>query len=257
MTTRTVESYGEHPLQVGEWWVPNDGAGTLPTVVLIHGGYWRKRYDLHLEDAVAGALAERGFLVWNLDYRSSAEPWPTTLSDVAAGYDHLVSSSLAERVDRKRIAVAGHSAGGHLALWLAGRHRLPAGAPGAATPATLTPALAVAQAPVASLVTAAHERLGHRAAVALTGGSPAKVPERYAVADPMALLPTGVPSVCIHSAGDGPVPLSQSEAYVAAALAAGDQSELRLVPGDHFAHLDPASPACAALWLALAPLAPG
>jgi acetyl esterase/lipase len=249
---RVVEQYGELPRQLGEWWVPASApAGPLPTVVLVHGGYWRPRYDLSLEHALAADLAGRGFLCWNLDYRPSSEAWPATLSDVAAGYDHLTAGAYADRVDAARIAVVGHSAGGQLALWLASRERLPAGAPGSPTGAP-RPALVVAQAPVAALGAAHAERLGGGAVDALLGGGPAQVPERYAAADPLRLLPTGVMSVLVHAAGDDTVPLSQSETYARAAREAGDDCRLVTFTGGHFEHLDPASQACALLHDALA-----
>ena len=246
------ERYGHGPRQVGEWWLPDaPPAGLLPTVVLVHGGFWRDAYDLTLEHAVAADLAARGWLVWNVDYRPSSEPWPAPLSDVAAAYDHLRRGRFADRVDARRTAVVGHSAGGHLALWLASRSRLPAGAPGAGdVPA---PALVVAQAPVAALEPAAALRLGSGAVQALLGGEPADVPDRLAVADPLTLLPTGVPTVCVHGTGDTTVPISLSEAYVAAA---GPGAELVSYDGGHFEHLDPTSEAVAALHGALARLRP-
>src|SRR3546814_815745 len=123
---RRGEEYGSHPRQRGEWWFPVE-PGARPTVVLVHGGYWRDAYDLTLEDRVAHDLAARGYLVWHVDYRPSSAGWPATLEDVAAAYDHLVTC---DRVDPARISVVGHSAGGHLALWLASRHNLPDHAPG-------------------------------------------------------------------------------------------------------------------------------
>ena len=255
-TVRTLDRYGDAPLQRGQWWLPpgEEGRrGLLPTVVLVHGGYWEPGYDRSLEDAVAADLAGRGFLVWNIDYAAADLPWPATLLDVAAAHDHLVTGIHAGRVDPRRTAVVGHSAGGHLALWLASRRRLPEGAPGAA-PRAPQPALVVAQAPVAALTDAARQGLGGGAALALVDGDPTGVPERYRVADPAALLPTGVPAVLLHSAEDALVPLSQSETYVAAARAAGDDARLVLVPGDHFEHLRPASPAVEELRRALAGL---
>jgi hypothetical protein len=103
---RLTESYGSERLQQGEWFVPA-GESVVPTVVLVHGGFWRKQYDRHLEDKVATDLAERGYLCWNLDYRSSAVPWPATLTDVAKGYDHLTAGRFADRVDRHRVAASG------------------------------------------------------------------------------------------------------------------------------------------------------
>ncbi|MCU1691730.1 MAG: hypothetical protein JWM64_821 [Frankiales bacterium] len=271
-TQRVKERYGAGPRQTGEWWVPpGGGTGVLPTVVLVHGGYWRAQYGPSLEDAVAADLAGRGFLVWNVDYAPSSTAWPATLRHAALAYDHVGAGTLAGRVDLERVAVVGHSAGGHLALWLASRAEVPAGGPGAVAQgrpgwigtATATPTadgtgsapsrtppvrgvaplprLVVAQAPVASLAEGARLDLGGGAVQALLGGSPAQVPERYRAADPVALLPTRVRSVLVHGDDDGLVPVSQSEQYAAAATAAGDDCRLVRVPGDHFVHLDPGS----------------
>jgi acetyl esterase/lipase len=249
-TVRTVDRYGEQPQQDGQWWVPPDVTGRLPTVVLVHGGYWRRGFDRSLEDDVAADFVGLGYLVWNVDYRSSAQPWPTTLADAAAAYDVLATGTHADLVDPARVAVVGHSAGGHLALWLASRDRLPAGAPGHGRRGP-APSLVVAQAPVAALVDASKAGLGGGAVDALLGGTPSEVPERYAVADPVALLPTGVRVVCVHGERDDVVPPSQSEVYVATAQAAGDDASLVVVPGGHFEHLDPRSQAVEALRTAL------
>jgi len=246
-TTRAKDRYGDTARQVGEWWLPAE-PGPRPTVVLVHGGYWRDTYDLTLEDALAADLAGRGYVVWNIDYAPSSEPWPATLTDAAAAYDHTFTGLHADRVDAGKVAVVGHSAGGHLALWLASRTNLPAGAPGMGD--HVVPALAVPQAPVASLLTASKLGLGGGAVDALLGGSPAKVPERYAIADPVALVPSGVRTVLVHGTGDDIVPLSQSEDYLKVAK---DCSLVR-VPGGHFTHLDPTSEACQALRTALATL---
>jgi acetyl esterase/lipase len=246
--TRQVERYGEGPLQRAEWFLP-DAAEPLPTVMLVHGGFWRPRYDRSIEEAVALDLCERGYLCWSIDYAGSDAPWPTTLLDVAAAYDHLLSS---DRVDRDRIAVVGHSAGGHLALWLASRHRLPDDAPGAASSGSPRPKLCVAQGAVAALGIAARQHLGADAPQALVGGGPDEVPERYAVADPFALLPIGVRTVLIHGTDDDNVPVSQAERYVSAATAVGDDATLIRYQGGHFEHLEPASEAVELLRRSLA-----
>lgn len=240
------EAYGGLPRQVGQWWLPPEPAGPGPAVVLVHGGFWRARYDLTLQDPVAADLAGRGLLVWNVDYRASDAPWPATLDDAAAAYDALGHGRYASLVDPARIAVVGHSAGGHLALWLASRrpgHARPAGVP--------APRLVVAQAPVAALVEGAVTGLGRGAVDAFVGGSPHALPERYDVADPALPLPTGVRTVLVHGEDDDVVPISQSETYVQRARAAGDDSTLVRVPGGHFPHLEPGSAAVQALVAAL------
>ena len=240
-----LDRYGAEPRQHGEWWLPAGRSEPGPLVVLVHGGYWRDRYDLTLEHPVAADLADRGFLVWNIDYAPSTEPWPATLTDAAAAYDHAFHGRYGGLVDPSRVAVVGHSAGGHLALWLASRSKLPPGAPGAGE--HVVPARAVPQAPVAALAHGYALGLGGGAVAALLGGGPTELPERYAVTDPLALAPTGVPTTIVHGTGDDVVPLSQSTDYVAAS----PETLLVTVPGGHFEHLDPATEACDRLRQAL------
>ena len=87
----------------------------------MHGGFWQPGYDRHLEDDVAEVLAADGFAVWNIDYALADTEWPATLLDAAAAMDHVARSRFTPRLDLARVAVVGHSAGGHLALWLASR----------------------------------------------------------------------------------------------------------------------------------------
>ena len=153
-------------------------------------------------------------------------------------------------VDSTRVVTVGHSAGGHLALWLAARHRLPEGAPGAGP--RLRPSGAVSQAGVSDLVAGAEAGLGGGACQALLGGEPGEVPERYAVASPAALLPLGVPQLLVHGARDDLVPPGQSRDYAAAARASGDAVDLvELGDADHFDVIETSDPAWAAVidWL--------
>jgi acetyl esterase/lipase len=141
-----------------------------------------------------------------------------------------------------RVVGVGHSAGGHLAVWLDARPGLPAGAPGAGPAVRLSGV--VSQAGVLDLDDAAEQDLGSGAVAALLGGLPSAVKERYGLASPVARLPVGVPVVCVHGTADDRVPLRQSERFVSAARAAGDPVELVVLDGvDHFAVIDPATAA--------------
>jgi acetyl esterase/lipase len=236
-------SYGAAPECFGELW-PGRGDGPRPVVVLVHGGFWRSRWRLDLMHAVAADLQRRGAAVWNLEYRrvgSAGGGWPGTFEDVAAGFDALGGLAGRHRLDLDRVAVVGHSAGGHLALWLAGRARLERG-PGARP--RLLPALAVALAGVCDLVEAARRHLSQDAVVDLLGGDPEQRPEAYRLASPAALLPLGVPQVLVHGTADDSVPFELSERYAAAATRRGDACELVALDGvDHFALIEPATAA--------------
>ena len=217
-------SYGDQPAQFGELYRPaeprHDGV-----VVVLHGGFWRARYDCDLGRPLAADLAAHGFTAWNVEYRrvGAGGGWPQTVEDVGAAIDHLAELEL----DSSRVVTVGHSAGGHLAVWAA------AARPEARVPVTA----AVAQAGVLDLAVAARTAVGQTAVPDLLGGGPDDVPDRYAAADPIRHVPPPVPVVCVHARGDDVVPFAQSEAYVAAA---GGRAVLREVPGDHFTVIDPA-----------------
>jgi acetyl esterase/lipase len=245
-TAPVRHSYGPDPSQFGQLYRPN-GTPHAGTIVLIHGGFWLAQYDLSLDAPMAQDLVRRGYVVWNLEYRRVGDGggWPTTLDDVAAGIDHLATLG----VDTTHVVAIGHSAGGQLAAWAAGRATLPATAPGARPRVVVT--AVVSQAGVLDLATACNQRVGGSAESDFIGGTPAQQPERYAWADPIQQVPLPAPVLCVHSRADANVPFAQSSAYVAAATKAGARATLTEVPGDHFTLIDPTSPAWAVVVAAL------
>lgn len=236
--------YGPHPSQFGELTLP---AGTGPVrgvVVVVHGGFWRRTYGLELGRPLAEDLVAHGLAAWNIEYRRVGGDggWPATFDDVAAAVDLLAGAgqqAAGGRLDLRQVVAVGHSAGGHLAAWLAARPGLPAGAPGAGPVVALRGV--VSQAGVLDLVDAAERRVGGSAVPDLIGGLPADLPDRYALASPIARLPFPTPVVCVHGDADVNVPIRQSERFVAAA---GQGAELvRLRGVDHFAVIDPGTEA--------------
>jgi acetyl esterase/lipase len=257
-------AYGGGSEQVADVWLPAalaDG-DRAPLLIAVHGGFWREEHDRTHLGHLAAAMAGRGWAVAVPEYRRTGASggWPATFDDVAAAVDRLpalVGAAVAERGLRllPRAVLLGHSAGGHLVLWAASRHRLPAGSRWyRAAPGDV--AAVVALAPVARLAEAARAGLDEGAAELLVGGTPEQVPQRYAEADPSGLLPSGVPTVVLHGENDAQASVRMSVSLAADARAAGDAMQLTVLPGvEHFGLIDPLAPAFAHTVAALDALA--
>lgn len=219
-------TYGTDPSQFVELHRPPGAPRGV--VVVIHGGFWKSAYDHTLGTPLARSLAEQGWTAWNIEYRrvGNGGGTPETFDDVAAAIDALAD---VDGLDLSTVVTLGHSAGGHLAVWAAGR-------PDPAVRVTH----AISQAGVLDLVASERAGLGGGAAASLLGHTPGPDDAQW---DPQQQAPLDVPVWCVHGVDDTVVPLSQSEAYVAAARAAGAEAELVRVEGDHFVVIDPATPA--------------
>jgi acetyl esterase/lipase len=227
------------------------GAGRLglPLVIFLHGGFWRARYDRTHTGPLAEALAAAGFAVCTPEFRRTGQAgggWPGTFDDVAAAVDALpglvaeVAGAGSDVVDVGRVVLGGHSAGGHLALWAAGRSRLPVGERWHSLDSGVIGVVGLAG--VCDLAGCFRQGLGGNAAGDLMGGGPDEVGERYAVADPMGLVPTGTAVRLVHGTRDRIVPVQLSKDYAAQAEAAGDDVRCDLVRGGgHFGVIDPLS----------------
>ena len=206
-------------------------------VVVVHGGYWRARYDRSLMSELCLDLAGHGLAAWNLEYRrvGGGGGWPQTFEDVAAGIDLL--AELDVPLDLGRVGAVGHSAGGQLAFWAAARPMLPTGAPGAEPRMRI--GAVVSQAGVLDLRLAARLTPSNEPTQALLG-DPEEQEGRYALGSPRERLPLGIPQLLLHGDRDDTVSLRIAESYARAASAAADPCELVVLEGvGHFEHIDP------------------
>ena len=244
---RTV-SYGPRPEHVIDLRFPRGRAAASlppPLVVLVHGGFWRPAYDRSHLGPMADALAGAGYLVAVPEYRRAgmSAGWTGPFDDIALALAQVGTVAGEHGADLGRATWAGHSAGGHLVLWAAGRPGLPAGSPWRG-PCAATKVVSLAG--CNSLRLCAEWNLGDGAARNLMGGLPGDVPERYAVADPAALPRPRVPVTLVHGTADDRVPVAMSRLTPSGRL-------IEIEGAGHFDLIDPDSAAWPQVLAALTP----
>lgn len=230
-------SYGDDPSQFGDLFLPPSNVAPISVVLLLHGGCWRAQYGLEPMGKMCRAIADHGVAVWSLEYRrlGNGGGWPHTFLDAAHGVDLLRKIAPEYNLDLNNVVVSGHSAGGHLALWLAARPQLPADSP-IYTPNPLTFKSVVALAPVCDLERAVAWDICVDAADVLVGGHPRKVWGNYYQGSPSNLLPLGVRHITMNGSHDDIVPLAYVTPFVETAQQLGDDA--LLIPVQNVGHFE-------------------
>jgi acetyl esterase/lipase len=236
-------AYGAAPSQYAEVFRPT-GPGPFPVVVLVHGGCYLKEFaGIQQFRNIAGALATQGIAVWNVEYRRVDEPgggYPGTYEDMIAALHALGANAAGYNIDVSRVVAVGHSAGGHLVQWTAGRSRIPAS----------SPLYRSRFLPIREIVSLGGiNDLSHWTdlcgfdLVKLTGSATPNRPNVLSDTSPAELLPNGSHTVLITGELDQQVPLSVATRFAGKARAAGDQIEILALPGaSHFDEAAATSP---------------
>lgn len=236
--------YGEHPENFGILRVP-ETQEPPPVIVVIHGGMWRVIYNLDYMEPVCEELTAEGWATWNIEYRrvGNGGGFPTTFQDVARAVDFVRELAPRFKLDLTRVIVMGHSAGGHLALWVAARHCIaPASELYETGSNALQPRAVISLAGITNLSAGLEQNMSNGIVKELIGGTRQEFSERYAATSPAELLPIGVRQLLIHGTNDDSVPYPMSEDYRAAAVELGDDVTLVTLPGaGHFEMVTPGS----------------
>ncbi len=217
--------YGKDPSQFGDLYLPK-GPRPYPVVLFIHGGFWKNTSSLDSVSQCCAALARAGAAVWSLEYRRLGDPggnWLGMSDDIIHGAQHLVTLQARYTLDLARTIAAGHSAGGHLALWLAAQRVIDLRG-------------VVPLAAISDLRRAWALQLDGGVVRELLGGTPEQIPQRYAAASPSELLPISVPQRLLHGTADNVVPFDMSRRFAKAS------SNAKLIPlpgAGHFDLIDP------------------
>ncbi|MFC5459065.1 alpha/beta hydrolase family protein [Massilia niabensis] len=230
-------TYGPAPSQYAELFLP-EGAGPFPVAVLVHGGCWTAKFGgiTQLRN-MAGALRERGIAVWNVEYRRVDEAgggYPGMYQDMHAAVDALSAQASASRLDLRRVVAVGHSAGGQLVQWIAGRSRIPAASPLYRAGSGMLPVRAVVS--LGGLADLRRERELIKSSCGrdtpeLAGQPSAARPDVYADTNAAELMPNGSHTILVTGELDTISPPRVAHDYAARALAAGDSAEVVILPG--------------------------
>ncbi|HZV63413.1 MAG TPA: alpha/beta hydrolase [Telluria sp.] len=241
-------AYGSAPSQYAELFRPA-GAGPFPVLVLVHGGCWTVQFGGIVQMRnVAGALAAQGIAVWNVEYRRVDEEgggYPGSYQDIGAALDKLGAEAATYQLDIRRVAAMGHSAGGQLVQWSAGRARIPASSPLFAA-APLAPREIISLGGLADL---RHEkdlikRSCGRDTEQLAGQPSASRPDVFSDTNAAELMPNGSHTVLVTGELDTISPPRAAHDYAARANAAGDRAEVVILPkASHYDEVAASSPA--------------
>jgi len=240
-------AYGEAPSQRIEAFLPVPD-GPTPVVVFISGGCYVTRYGGPAQvRPVLAELRDQGVAVWSVGYRRSDEggTFPNMFTDVATAIDRLKTEGPRLGLDLSRIVFVGHSAGGHLALWAAGRSRIPVSSPLHADDPVRPIGLVAVAAPgdIAPLRQIADQECGPGVFDAVVGMPSEARPDVFADTSPSRLVPYGIPVRLIDGSDDDVVPPFIMAAFEGQARNAGDDVALEIVPSaDHIDVITPGEP---------------
>jgi acetyl esterase/lipase len=228
-------SYGPGEKQFGDLYLPSE-PGLRPVILLVHGGAWQSAATVESTQAAAIELAKLGYAVWNIEYRALGDDgggFPGTFADVGAGTDALRKLARTHPLDLSCVVAVGHSAGGHLAMWIAGRKRLPRSSPvHASTPLPIRGVVDLAGPP--DLRTGhdlSNAAAGEGAIETLIGADRRGFDAALKDTSPAELLPFGIRQILLFGGQDTVVPAEQGAIFQRNAAARGEKVDLRIVAG--------------------------
>ncbi|QZY50720.1 alpha/beta hydrolase [Leucobacter tenebrionis] len=243
--------YDEHPLTFGNLRLPDGATGKdSPLVILIHGGQWESSFTLDYMEPLAEALTEAGVATWNIEFRRLNNPgggYPGMFHDVSNGIDFARQLAQNYPIDAERIVLLGHSSGGHLAAWAAGRQNLPQD----------SELLDSDPLPVRGIVDLAGVldleyaySAGRTDILEVVGvGNGEELGRLATEVSPIELFPRGIPQTLVIGSDDSPWRLESQERYKTRGETEGDVLDLIVLDGaNHFDVVDP----CTEAWTPIA-----
>ena len=242
--SRNLIHYGDASMQFGELRLPvTSNDAPLPLVIIIHGGCWVTDFaDYRFMDNFSAAITELGYVTWNIEYRAigTGGEWPVIFQDIGQAIDYVETLAQNYAIDTTKVAIIGHSAGGHLALWAASRQQIPSNSVlYKSNPLTIKGVISLAG--IANVLgnnscnTLANEVIG----VPITEYNN-NLFSRLNETSPLQMLPTNTKTILISGSNDTIVPPAMGDEYSINAIEKADESSHYIFQElDHFDLIDP------------------
>lgn len=231
------EKYGNDEYQIGDLYIPKKTS--KGTVCLLHGGFWKMPYDKNQLTEIAKKLVENNFSVWNIEYRRVGyikSGYPEIFNDVVDAINQLKKlSKKHENINLTPLYLAGHSAGGHLSLWLSNseiyKDKL-----------DIYPDIFIGLAPIVDLLKCYSSPDRKSFIHEFVGYTPEQNIEIYNKLSPIKLLPSKNKQIILHGEKDEILPITEINEYEQLANKNGSQIQfLKIEDGTHMDFCDPDS----------------
>lgn len=223
---KTTEKYGSHESQTGDLYLPKERVNGL--VCLFHGGFWKMPYDRFQMNSISEELESSNYAVWNIEYRRVGESdrkWRDTLDDAVLSINYVAELiSKYPSINKDKIIVAGHSAGGQIAIWLSAQHLC------------ISPLRFIGLAPILDLENAYKQKEVQKFISDLIGGSPKEYPERYAEYSPYEQIQSASKQTVFHGDTDKDVPKELNRRYLDKTV--NKESDFEYIEIEECGHMD-------------------
>ena len=219
-------------------------ADGYPVMVVIHGGAWNQTRSLDSVAPLAEALTDFGIATYNVEMTrigNDGGGYPRTLQDVGEAVDYLRVLAPEWNLDLSRVIVVAHSSGGHIALWVSGRHKIDPSSPlYVPDPLPIKGVVSLAGIPNMELAYAGG-RADMWTFLGVTTAEEAAL--LYPNTSAYHMLPTGVTTSHIIGTEDNDWRIETTQGYVDQVNALGGQARINIITGaGHYDMVDICSP---------------
>lgn len=182
-----------------------------------------------------------------MEYRRTGAPdrkWIDPFEDAIESINYLkILNRDYKKIDLENLIIIGHSAGGHLAIWLGNNNGLIV-----EKKLKIKPKLILGLAPIVDLIVSYNINIGENAVEKLLQCTPSEDIYKYMETSPMELLPLKIPTTILHGNNDRHIPIEISKKFLNnSELYNSNLTLIEINKGSHMDFIDPESTSIAVL----------